>query len=170
MNYGIKYSNEAVKQEQLISYSDSDFAGNYETSKSTTGFVILLNGSPVHWKTQLQRHITLSSTESEVIALCALSKELSWIRRMLIELEIIPIEPAIIRCDNQSTLMIMKSERATPRTRHLRAQNDFVREQVELGELQLEFVRSSDQLADLLTKMVATSKFVANASCLLETI
>jgi hypothetical protein len=89
---------------------------------------------------------------------------------MLIELEIIQDKPAIIRCDNQSALMIMKSERATPRTRHLRAQNAYVQEQVELKELELEFVRSTEQLADLLTKMVATSKFIANTNSLLQSV
>lgn len=79
---GIKYERKLLGNNQaLISYSDSDFAGDGESSKSTTGFVILFNNSPIHWKTQPQRHVTLSSTGAEIIALCSLSKELSWINR-----------------------------------------------------------------------------------------
>lgn len=51
-----------------------------------------------HWKTQLQRHVTLSSTEAEVIALCSLAKELAWIRRMLVELKLMKDDPALILC------------------------------------------------------------------------
>lgn len=155
------------EDQALIGYSDSDFAGDQVTSKSTTGYVILTNGAPIHWKTQLQRHVTLSSTEAEVIALCALSKELAWIRRFMIELNMINEIPAIIKCDNESAIKIACSEKATLRTRHLRAQDAYVREQIELGELKLVHVRSEWQLADMLTKMLQTGKFLTNRNMLL---
>lgn len=168
INYGIKYHRE--DKSGLISYSDSDYAGDMETAKSTTGYVLLFNGSPFHWKTQKQRHVTLSSTEAEVIALCSLSKELFWIRRMMIDLRIINNAPAIIRCDNQSAMKIIRSEKATSRTRHLRAQDAFVRELINEGEFILQHVKSAQQLADLLTKVVATGQFVLNRDQLLCTV
>lgn len=159
---GIKYHDKTSK-ETLIGYSDSDFAGNIITSKSTTGYIILFNESPFHWKSQLQRHVTLSSTEAEVIALCALSKEMAWIRRMLIELHLMKNNvPAIIMCDNESALKIVKSEKATSRTRHLRAQDAYIREQINEEELVLHHVKTDKQKADLLTKVVATGKFTYN--------
>lgn len=164
---GLKYGI-GLHDKRLVGYSDSDFAGDQPSSKSTTGYVIKFNDAPFHWKTQLQRHDTLSSTEAEVIALCALSKELSWIRRMMIELDIISDDPAILCCDNQSALRIVTSERTKGRTRHLRAQDDYTREQVRLGELKLEFVRSANQLADLLTKSLTTGKFLVNRNKLLH--
>lgn len=63
----------------LKAYSDSDLAA-HSGGKSTTGWVILCNEAPFHWKTQLQRHTTLSSTEGEVVSMCALAKEVVWIR------------------------------------------------------------------------------------------
>lgn len=165
-NLGIKFKSEVIS-ENLIGYCDSDFSGCVETSKSTTGYVILFNNSPFHWKTQLQKHVTLSSTEAEVIALCALSKELSWIRRMIMELGMLNENRAIILCDNQSAITIAKSERATTRTRHLRAQDAYVREQIELQELELKHVKTDLQLADLLTKCVNTRKFKENCDKLL---
>ena len=164
--YGIMYKSKPTNC-SLIGYSDSDFAGDYDSSKSTTGFVILFNDAPIHWKSQLQQHVTLSSTEAEVIALCSLSKQLSWIRRMAIQLQIMPMEAATIKCDNQSALKIAQSEKATLRTRHLRAQDAYIREQIEEDELQLEHVRSANQLADILTKRVRTTQFEANRNMLL---
>lgn len=169
-NLGIKYTRGQSTEPSLIGFSDSDFAGHRESSKSTTGYVITFNGAPFHWKTQLQRHVTLSSTEAEVIALCTLAKELSWIRRMMIELHMIGDQPAIIKCDNQSALKIAQSEKATVRTRHLRAQDAFIREQIELNEIQLQHVKSDQQKADLLTKNVQTKKFLVNREMLLSTV
>lgn len=102
-----------------------------------------------------------------MIALCALAKEVVWINRMMIELGITNKQAPIIMCDNQSTIRIAKSERATTRTRHLRAQNDYVRELIELKELSLEHVSSDKQQADLLTKIVQTGKFITNRDMLL---
>lgn len=126
------FSRRVVGEPTLVGYCDSDFAGNFETSKSTTGYVILFMGAVVNWKTQLQRHITLSSTEAEVCALCALAKEFSWIRRMPIELKLMESdESAFIYCDNTSSIHIVESEKATAGTRHLRARHDFIREQID---------------------------------------
>lgn len=170
-NLGIRYHRGDARvsvDEPLIGYSDSDFAGHRKTSKSTTGYVIMFNGAAIHWKTQLQRHVTLSSTEAEVIAKCSLAKELAWIRRMAIKLNLMEEQPAVIKCDNQSALRIAQSEKATARTRHLKAQNSFVLEQMDQNELELLYVKAADQLADILTKCVATSKFIINRNRILE--
>lgn len=166
-NCGIKFSNQTTSGVPLLGYSDSDFAAD-KSAKSTTGFVLLFNGAAFHWKTQLQKHVTLSSTEAEVIALCALAKEMSWIRRLCIELRLVPEQPSVIRCDNQSALKVVQSEKATARTRHLRAQDSYVREQIEMAELQIEHVKSEKQLADLLTKFVPTKKFIANRDVIMK--
>ena len=164
---GILFRKDAQREPTLVGYSDSDFAGDSSSSKSTTGYIILFNDAPIHWKAQLQKHVTLSSTEAEVIAMCAVSKELAWIRRMILELKLMEEKPAQLLCDNKSALAIVKSERATLRTRHLRAQDAYIREQIELNELELFHVPSNEQLADFLTKTVATGKFKSNVDQIL---
>lgn len=162
-----RYKDNIYHSTILVGYSDSDFAGD-KSGKSTTGWVILFLNEPFHWKTQIQRHVSLSSTESEVIALCSLAKELSWIRLMMIELRMLESEPAFLLCDNSSALKIVESERPTRRTRHLKAQDAYVREQIENKELVVNHVPASEQLADILTKRVATTKFIKNRNDLLE--
>lgn len=167
-DYGIMYQNTKCGSTLLLGYSDSDYAGNETTSKSTAGYLIEYNMAAIHWKSQLQKHVTLSSSEAEVIALCTLSKELAWIRRMCIELNLLNEQPAVILCDNTSAIKIAMSEKATTRTRHLRAQDAFIREQVELKELQVKHVSAIKQKADLLTKIVSTGKFVTNRNMILK--
>lgn len=165
--YGIWYPSMKTK-EVLTGYSDSDFAGDKESSKSRTGYIVSFNSSAVHWKTQLQKHTTLSSTEAEVIALCALSKEMAWIRRMCVELQVMSNEAALLKCDNTSAIKIAQSERATQRTRHLRAQEGYIREQLSYKEIQLVHVPSNEQLADMLTKGLQTHKFITDRDCILK--
>lgn len=85
----------------------------------------------------------------------------------MIELRIIREQVAVLKCDNTSAMRIVQSEKATLRTRHLRAQDAYVREQIAEDELKLEHVKSAQQLADILTKRVQTGQFLANCSTLM---
>lgn len=70
-------------------YCDSDFAGDSESSKSTTGAVHLFAGAPIYWRSQRQALVTLSSTEAEYVSVCSTIKDIAWIRKLAIELRII---------------------------------------------------------------------------------
>lgn len=155
-NLGICYENE---ESYLEGYTDADFAGDVQTKRSTTGYIILFANSPIHWKSQRQKHVTLSSTEAEYVALCTTSKELIWLRRIGLELGIIGQDPISLKCDNQSAIKIAQSERITQRTRHLNAQEAYVRERIINGELKVQYVRANEQIADFLTKAISTEKF-----------
>lgn len=154
--------------QNLISFCDSDFAGDNDTRRSTTGYLVIFSGGPIIWKTQRQKHVTLSSTEAEYVALCSAAKEMSWLRRLAIELSIMkPDQPIVLRSDNTSALKIAQSEKVTQRTRHLGAQEAYPRELIEKGELKIEYVRGTDQLADWLTKPLPSSKFLKNRNLMM---
>ena len=57
-------------------YSNSDFAGDQDTRRSVSGFVIYLNNAPINWRSKSQRSVTLSSTEAEYVAVSELSMEI----------------------------------------------------------------------------------------------
>lgn len=84
---------------------------------------------------------------------------------MAIELQLIGHEPAVGRCVNQSALRIVQSEKFTTRTRHLRAQDAYIIEQIRFGELIKEHVKAEFQLADILTKAVQAKQLVVVANC-----
>ena len=71
---------------RLQGYSDADWAGDMDTRRSTTGYVVMLNNGAVAWKSRRQPTVALSTMESEYMALTEATKELKWIRTLLAEL------------------------------------------------------------------------------------
>lgn len=106
-------------QEKLLveGYSDSDWAGELESRKSTSGFIFMLNGGPVSWCSKRQPTVALSSTEAEYIALTLAAKEATWLRPLLTEL-------GLLQPDQQHAL-IKVLERNTS-VRHIRQDLDIV--------------------------------------------
>lgn len=73
-------------------YSDSDWAGDKGSRKSTSGYIFMLNGGPVSWCSKRQATVALSSTEAEYIALTLAAKEATWLRLLLTELGLLKAE------------------------------------------------------------------------------
>ena len=71
---------------EIEAFVDADFGNDLDTCKSHTGYVILLDGKPVGWKSKLQSQVALSTTESEILAAVEGVKEIIWWRGLLGEL------------------------------------------------------------------------------------
>ena len=86
-------------------YSDSDWAGDKDSRKSTSGFIFMLNGGPVSWCSKKQATVALSSTEAEYIALTLAAKEATWLRLLLTELGLLQPDDqhALIKVLEQNT-------------------------------------------------------------------
>lgn len=166
-NYALEYKK--TNNREMTVYCDADFAGDSDTGRSTTGSVFIYGGAPIQWKSQRQSLITLSSTEAEFVSLCSTVKETVWIRKLAYELDLIDPRPTIIYCDNQSAIKIATNEKSCHRTRHMHVQASYPREQAENGEIELHFVKSEDQLADMLTKPTTIHKFVKNTDRIMKT-
>ncbi|KAH9706497.1 hypothetical protein KPL70_012225 [Citrus sinensis] len=146
-------------------YVDSDFAGDLDKRKSTTGYVFTLAGAAVSWVSKLQTVVALSTTEAEYMAATQACKEAIWIQRLLEELghkqQKIPVF-----CDSQSALHIARNPAFHSRTKHIGVQYHFVREVVEDGSVDLQKIHTKENLADVLTKPINTDKFVwSRSSC-----
>ena len=95
---------------------------------------------------------TLSSTESEYVALCEAARELIWLRGLLSELGWDQTEPSVIWQDNQSTLQMVDGHRNHQASKHINVKYHFTGEQVELGYLELVYCPTEEMVADILTK------------------
>ena len=86
-------------------YSDSDWANDKESRKSTSGFIFMLNGGPVSWCSKKHSTVALSSTEAEYIALTLTAKEAIWLRLLLIKLGLLQLDEkhALIKVSEQNT-------------------------------------------------------------------
>lgn len=153
-NVCIKYG----ESNDLIGYSDSDFAGDIDTRKSTTGYIFNMNGGPITWSSQKQKTIALSTTEAEFIAACESAKEILWLQQLLLDLGE-SFEYVTLYVDNQSAIKLINNPVYHKRTKHIDVKYNFIREKVELGIIQINYISSKDQLADILTKSLPTQAF-----------
>jgi hypothetical protein len=81
LDYGIKYTD--ASDVELIGYSDSDWAGNKDDQRSTSGYAFSIRSRVVSWSSKKQPTVSFSSTEAEYKALCAATCEVVWLRRLL---------------------------------------------------------------------------------------
>jgi len=140
-------------------WSDSDWAGDLDTRRSTSGFVFTIAGtvaqSPVAWKSQLKKTVALSSTEAELIALTNTTKEAIWFRKLLACLGLSIKEPTLIHEDNQGAMAIAVNQRGmTSRTKHVATRYFAVRGAIDDGAVQVTYTNTLEMLADIFTKAV----------------
>ncbi|KJX96367.1 retrovirus-related Pol polyprotein from transposon TNT 1-94 [Zymoseptoria brevis] len=144
------------EQIQIEAFSDSDFAGDPSTSRSTSGMLFKIAGGPVVWRSQLQKEVVLSSTEAEYLSLTEATREVNWVRNLINELQPFTqaksISTILIKVDNQSAISLVENHANSKRSRHVSLRNHYCREQHDKGSIKVEFVRTDMQLADCLTK------------------
>lgn len=78
---GIFYKKGGCKE--LIAYTDTDFAGDLDDRKSTSGYVFFLGSGAVSWSSKKQPVVSLSTTEAEYIAAASCACQCVWLRRIL---------------------------------------------------------------------------------------
>ncbi|KAH9735931.1 hypothetical protein KPL71_017911 [Citrus sinensis] len=146
-------------------YVDSDFAGDLDKRKSTTGYVFTLAGAAVSWVSKLQTVVALSTIEAEYMAATQACKEAIWIQRLLEELGH-KQEKISVFCDSQSVLHIARNQAFHSRTNHIGVQYHFVREVMEDGNVDLQKIHTKENLTDVLTKPINADKFIwSRSSC-----
>jgi len=118
-------------------------------------------GTPVAWRSKLQRVIALSSCEAELIAIVDAGKEAIWMRKVLRGYTILPDAPLIIHEDNQGTIAVATNSRGmSNRTKHVATRYFAIRDWIENNEIDVVYVSTADQLADIFTKGLAVATFL----------
>jgi hypothetical protein len=140
-------------------FVDSDFAGDLDGHKSTSGFVFLSGGTAVSWASKLQPIAALSTVEAEFISMCSGVQEALWLRKLVTEVEGIP-GASVIHTDNTGALVNIKGIPVSPRTKHIGVRYHRVRGEVERGAIDARFVPTQDNPADMFTKNLPKSSFV----------
>ena len=143
----------------VTAYCDSDYAGDQDTRKSVTGFIIYMDGLPISWRSKGQKTATLSSTEAEYIALSELICELKYLYQVLEFLEEDVELPMIVHMDNVSAIYLANNWVSSNRTKHIDVRHHFVREYREEGKVKIVFIASIDNDADLFTKNTSNTLY-----------
>jgi len=148
-------------QPKIEAYSDSDHAGDNDTRRSTTGFIIYVDGNAVSWTSKRQSSVALSSCEAEYMALAETAKEILWLRYLLEEMICHPLSnPAILYCDNQAAINSTKNDMNHGRMKHIDYRFHFIRECIQNGFIEIKWVPTRAQHADIFTKPLPKNKFL----------
>jgi len=143
----------------LVSFSDSDWAGDKDNRRSINGFIIFLCGVPIVWRSKQQKTVALSSSEAEFVAISEAVKEILFVLQLLRTMNI-PVEmPIKVRVDNMGAIFMSENASSGIRTRHVDTRYHFVREQVAEKIVEIIFVRTEDNKADGFTKNVKGEVF-----------
>ncbi|GKD98920.1 retrotransposon protein, putative, ty1-copia subclass [Tanacetum coccineum] len=120
-------------------YCDAGFETDRDDTKSQTGYVFVLNGGAVDWKSSKQSTTAMSATESEYIAASEAAMEAVWIRKFISGLGIVPTinEPLNMYCDNSAAVHYANEPGVQKGARHYQRRYHYVRECVELGEIRI---------------------------------
>jgi hypothetical protein len=161
MNSKCSDSSEGIK---IVAYCDADWCGDLEERKSTSGFIIKINGCPVIWKSQKQKSVSLSTAEAEISAAGAAVKEIQWLQNFLTELGVQTENSnsqsaAVLYCDNKAAVLIAKQDMANSRTRHVAMYYHYIKQAVEEGKLEFRWIQSTEQQADILTKPLGVQPY-----------
>ena len=119
-----------------------------------------IGSAPVLWRSKLQDEIVESSSKAKCRACTDASKEALWLRHFFEDLERPLTKPLVIYCDNKSCIALGKNPVQNARTKHLEQKCHFRQHQIKQGRIDLVYVTSKDQLADINTKALPKQCFL----------
>ena len=143
---------------ELIGYTDADMAGDVDSRKSTSGYLITFSGGAVSWKSKLQKCVALSTTEAEFIAATEACKEILWMKKFLQELGH-KQQKYVLHCDSQSAIHLSKNSSFHSKSKHIDVRYHWIRDVLEAKQLQLEKIHTDENSSDMMTKSLPKEKF-----------
>lgn len=151
---GIHYSSapQADAGEIITGVTDSDYAASLDTRRSRIGWVYLMAGGAISWLSRLQQTVATSTVHAEAQALQSAMREGIWLARALSDFEVCNQTQIEIQGDNQGSLALATKFGVSDRTKHFDVIVAFIRQNVESGQFRLNYVKSADNMADMLTK------------------
>jgi hypothetical protein len=142
LDYGLHFT-KAPGSARFIGYCDSDLAGDIDTSKSTSRTLFFLGNCLISWQSIKQTAAT----------------QAMWLSKLLAELLGRHVEVVELKVDSKSTLALAKNPVFHERSKHIRIKYHFICSYLEDGSIKAEYISSTDQLADILTKSLGKTKF-----------
>ena len=142
----------------LIGYSDADWAGCKIDRKSTSGTCQFLGRSLVSSASKKQNFVALSTAEAEYIAAGHCCAQLLWIRQSLRDYDY-KLSKVPLLCDNESAIHMADNPVEHSRTKHIDIRYHFLRDHQQKGDIEIAFVNTHNQLADIFTKPLDEQTF-----------
>ena len=139
-------------------YCDAD-CGGQKHCHSISGYPFHMGGGAISWSSRKQHIVTLSSMEAEYVAQTHVAKEALWLPSFIGEIQGACRESISINCDNQGAIALSKDNKFHVQTKHIDIHYHFIHEVVEDGKIQVEYIPTDNNVADIFTKPLAKTKF-----------
>ncbi|KAL0549814.1 hypothetical protein IC582_014303 [Cucumis melo] len=156
-DYGLFYKN--VVKSYFVGFTDSDYAGDIDDRKNTSGYVFMLSLGAISWSSKKQSIFTLSTTEAEFIAATSYVCQAIWLKKILEELQFKQEGSIAIYCDNSSVIKLSKNPVLHGRSKHMDVKFHFLRDLTKDGTIDVFYCKSEDQIANIMTKPLKLSMF-----------
>ncbi|CAL5331079.1 unnamed protein product [Camellia sinensis] len=156
-DFGILYKR--GEKQSFFGFTDSDYAGDIDDRKSTSGNVFLMSSGAISWSSKKQQIVTLSTTEAAFVGAASCFCQAIWLRRMLEVLGHQKQGPTRIFCDNVSAIKLSRNPVMHGRSKHIDVRYHFLHDHCKDGVIELEFCKSGDQATDILTKPLKPAVF-----------
>ncbi|KAL8156686.1 hypothetical protein AgCh_001692 [Apium graveolens] len=142
----------------VTKFRDADYAGSQVDRKSTSGACEFLGDCLVAWHSKKQTSVALSTAEGEYIAAGSCCAQILWMQQTLQDFGI-SYSNIPIYCDNTSAINISKNPVMHSRTKHIDVRHHFLRDNVSKGNIELIYISTEKQRADIFTKPLAEDRF-----------
>lgn len=151
---GISYHHDETR---LYGVVDADWGANMMDRRSYSGFAFILSGAAICWQARKQKTVSLSSTESEYLALSEATKEALYLKELLNEIGL-KCESVQIYNDSQSAQKLATNFGFHSRTKHIDVRHHFIKQKIQEGEIEIEYMPTEEMPADVLTKGLSVNK------------
>jgi len=146
----------AVK-DNLVGYADA-VGSMAEDRHAISGYAFMLYGGAVSWSAKRQEIVSLSTIESEYVAVTHTAKEPLWLCSLLSQLFPGKLDPTTLFSDNQSAVALAKDHQYHAHTKHIDIRFHFIHYVIEKGSIRLIYCPTDDMVADTLTKALPSAK------------
>lgn len=154
----------------IYGISDADWASDKNDRKSVGAYMFYYNNSLISWCSKKQAFVSTSTCESEYMAASFATKEAVWIQSIIFEINLkffqrtsgskLKRDPVLLFMDNMSAIRIAKNPEFYSRSKHIDIAVHFIRQRVDLKQIDISFMKTEHMTADYLTKPLPVLKFV----------
>jgi len=156
--FGLFYS--SSKKIEIVGYLDSDWGGDSDERKSTSGSCFMIEKTIFLWSSKKQSIVALSTCETEYVAATTSACQSVWLKNIMTQISFNLDVPIEIYVDNVSAINLEKNPVFHQRSKHIDIRYHFLRDQVGKNMIKLEYCRSEYQIADILTKQLKIDAFI----------